>query len=173
MTAKLLEQLKIVAGFLPVDMQTAANQGDYVSMAHYRRLLVVLFKAVGTAGDDPIIALEQAQNVAGLNAKALTFTKIYKNQAPAGAPTVLTASDALVEVTQAAAASYTDAIAAEAAAIWAIEVRDTDLDIDGGFDCVAANVADVGGNAQLGCLFYILGEPRYPQSPTGMASAIV
>jgi hypothetical protein len=155
---RLVESTQIVSGFLPVDLQTAANSGDYVSLKDYNHLTVIFFKAVGTAGDDPVLALQQATAVAGTAAKDLTFTTIYKKQG------TLTAVGTFTKVTQAAAASYTDATSAEVAAIWVIEIDAQDLDVENNFDCVAANVADVGGNAQLGCLLYILSEPRYAQA---------
>jgi hypothetical protein len=155
---RLIEQMQIVAGFGPVDMQTAANDGDWVSLKNYNHVAVVLFKAAGTAGDDPTLTLEQATGVAGTGAKALTFTTIHTKQG------TLTSVGTFTKVTQAAAATYTDATSAEVAAIWVVEFDAQDLDVEGGFDCIRARVADVGGNAQLGCLFYLLSEPRYSQA---------
>lgn len=156
---RLIESTQIVSGFLPVDMQTAANDGDWVSLKDYNHLTVVLFKAVGTAGDDPTLTLEQATAVAGTGAKALTFNTIYTKQG------TLTAVEAFTKVSQTAAATYTDATSAEVAAIWVVEIDAQDLDVNNSFDCVRARVADVGaGGAQLGCLLYILSEPRYAQA---------
>jgi len=153
---RLVEDSQIVSGFLPVDLQTAANTGDWVSLKLYNHLAVVFFKNAGTAGDDPTITIEQATAVAGTGNKALTFTTIHTKQ-----DTVLTAVGTFTEVTQAAANTYTDATSAEDAAIWVIEFDGADLDSAAGFDCVQASVADVGGNAQVGALLYILSEPRY------------
>ena len=37
----LVEQMNIVSGFLPVDMQTGANSGDWVSLKHYNHCAIV------------------------------------------------------------------------------------------------------------------------------------
>lgn len=153
---RLVEQMQIASGFVPVDLQTAANEGDWVSLANYGHLAVVFFKAAGTAGDDPVLTLQQATDVAGSGAADLTFTTIHTKQGAA-----LTAVGQYTEVTQSAATSYTDATSAELQAIWIVEIQPEDLNRDDGFHCVRATVADVGGNAQLGCLLYLLSNPRY------------
>lgn len=149
------ENMQVCAGFGPVDMMTAANSGDWVSMKNHSHLTVILFKGVGTAGEDPILKLQQATAVAGTAAKDLLFTTIYTK---AG---TLTSIGTFTKVIQAAATSFVDATHAEVAAIYLIEVNAEDLDVAGGFDCVQASVADVGIAAQLGACLYILSEPRY------------
>ena len=93
------EKNQIAQGFLPVAMNTGANAGDWVSMKEFGRMAIVIFKAIGTAGDDPTITVKQAQDVSGTSPKALGFTEVRKKQAatnpvlyPSGAPT----ADALV-----------------------------------------------------------------------------
>ena len=65
----------VIPAFLPVDMQTGANNGQWVAMKHVGRLVCVLIKGAGTAGDDPIITLKQATSNTGASAKGLTFTR--------------------------------------------------------------------------------------------------
>jgi hypothetical protein len=152
------ENNNLSAGFVPVDMQTAANDGDWVSLKNYHHVSVVLFKAAGTAGDDPTLTMEQATTNTGTGAKALTFRNIYVKQG------TLTAVGTFTRVDQTAAATYTDLVSAEIQAIWVVEFDSDELDVDGGFDHIRGRVADIGGNAQLGCMLYILGEPRYAQA---------
>jgi len=149
---------QIVSGFVPVDMQTGANTADVVSMKGYNHLTIIFFKDAGTAGDDPTLTILQGTDVAFATNKALNFTDIYVKQ-----DTLLSTVGQFTHNTQAAANTYTDATSAEDQAIWVVEFDAQDLDTDNNFDCVRASVADVGGNAQLGCLLYILSEPRYPQ----------
>jgi hypothetical protein len=52
-----------------------------------------------------------------------------------------------------------------------IDVAAEDLDIANGFDCLKAAVADVGGNAQLGTLLYLLHDPRFATAPLPSAIA--
>jgi hypothetical protein len=164
MSLHILEKLQIVGGFVPVDLQTAANTGDYVSFKNYGRCAVVFFKAAGTAGDDPTITLTQAQDVAGTGVKNLTFDRIDVKQG------TLTA---IGQFTQLANTDhdYTEATSAEAQALWVIDVKAEDLDIANGFDCLKAAVGDVGGNAQLGSLLYLLHEPRFASVPLPSAIA--
>jgi len=153
---RFVETNQLVAGFVPVDLQDGANNGDWVSMKNYNHLTVVFFKDAGTAGDDPTLTVKQATNVSGGSEKALNFTTIYTKQG-ADLATVGT----FTKNTQAAANAYTDTASAEAQAIWVVEFDASDLDTNNNFDCVQASVADIGGNAQLGCLLYILSEPSY------------
>lgn len=147
----------IVSAIIPVDLQTAANNGDWVSMANYRKCVAVLFKGAGTAGDDPVFKLQQATAAAGTSAKDLNFTVIYSKVG------TQTSTANFTRTTQSAATSYTDATSAEAQAIIAVEIDAADLDVAGGFDFIQLSVADVGGNAQLGCGFYLMLDSRYGQ----------
>ncbi len=150
-----LETHDIVPGFIPVDMQSAANNGQYVNMSLCDRCVVVLFKAVGTAGDDPVFTLQQATSTGGGGLKALNVSRLrIKVGAIASTPL-------WTIVTQTAAATYTNTDSAEAASVIATEVLATDLDMANGFKYMRLTIPDVGGNAQLGCAFYILCGIRY------------
>lgn len=164
MNQHFLEKNQVVSGFVPVSM-TSALTGDYVSLKNYGRCAVVFFAAAGTAGDDPTITLTQAQDVSGTGVKALDFTRIDVKQG------TLTSVGTFTTVTQAAANTYTDAASAEVQKIWVIDVMAEDLDIANGFDCLKAAISDVGTNAQLGCMLYLLHEPRYASGT--LPSAIV
>jgi hypothetical protein len=137
-------------------------------MSKFSRLAIILFKGIGTAGQDPTLTVEQASDVSGTGAKSLTFTKIRTKQGAA-----LTAIGQYTEVTQTAANTYTHATSAEEETIWVVEFEDWELDTANAFDCVRATVADVGGAAQLGCLLYVLIEPRHAAKPADLPSAIV
>lgn len=165
MNKHFLEKVQIAAAFVPVDMSTAANNGDWVSLKNYGRVAIVLFKAAGTAGDDPVFTLRQAQDVGGAGAKELNFTRIDTKVG------TLTSVGTFTKVTQAAGNTYVDAVSAEAQAIMVVDIKAEDLDLANGFDCVQLQIPDVGTNAQLGCAFYLLHEPRYGKTP--LDSAIV
>jgi hypothetical protein len=168
---QLMEIAKLVSAIPPVDLSTAANNGDWVSLKFYDRCVIFVFAAVGTSGDNPVITLKQATDVTNSlsDAKALNFTTIYSNVA-----TALTSGDAFTAVTQAAANTYQSATAGDAAKqrIYAIEVKASDLDIDNGFDCLQVSIPDSGTNAQLGGAFYLLYGSRYAGSGTALPSAI-
>lgn len=162
----LLERLQIAAGFVPVNMATAANPGDWVSLKYYSRLLVLFFAGAGDAGEPPTITLEQATAVAGTGAKALNFTTLY---AKSGADIQAVAQWS--KITQAAANTYAMA-AGNTQKILAIEIDAEDLDVANGFDCVRASVGDVGSTSQIGCVVYLAADPKYGSAPAGMNGII-
>jgi hypothetical protein len=162
--ALLVEQAQICCGFVPVNLATAANPGDWISMKNFERLTVIFFAAAGTNGEDPTLTLEQATAVAGTSAKALNFTRIDTKQ---GAD--LFAIGTFTTVTQSAANTYTNTDAAENQKIWVVDVKAEDLDVDNGFDCVRASISDVGTSAQIGALLYIAWGAQYAPPLTAIA----
>ena len=154
-----LEIADIIPAFVPVDMQTAANNGQWIAMKDFSRLLCVLLKAAGTAGDNPVVTLQQATSNTGTGAKALNFTRARtKIGAVASTPQ-------WTIVTQTASSTYTPTSAASQAVI-AVEVQATDLDLANGFNYVQLSIPDTGTNPQLGAAFYIAYGIAYPQSVT-------
>lgn len=168
----LLEKINIVEGFPAVDLSTAANNGDWVSLKHYKRCAVVFISGIGTAGQDPAVVFLQASDVSGTGSKALNplAASAYKKQAATSLASTGAWSSAAADLTS---NTLTNTDAAEQSLIWVVDIAADELDVDNGFDCLRATVADVGGNAQPGYLCYLLHEPRYLAAPTGMLSAIV
>jgi hypothetical protein len=161
--------LDIVGAIRPVDLQDGANNGDWVSLKNCDRVIVVVHSAIGTAGDDPTLTLNQATDNAGTSSKVLTkIDTVYTKQAA----TSLLSTGAWTKETQTIASTYTEATSAEEEALWAVEIRAEDLDVDGGFDHLQAAVADVGSNAQLGAIYYILCGLKYPAAPESVISPL-
>lgn len=153
--AELGELAQVVSGFVPINLATGANSGDWVSLKNYERITFIFFKGAGTAGDDPTITIQEATAVAGTGAQDLAvISRVYVKQ---GADLAAVGQFTLVE--QAAAATYTDATSAELQAIWMIDVLAEQL--SDGFDCIRANVSDVGTNAQIGGLLYVMRGARF------------
>lgn len=165
MNKHILEKVQIVSAIVPVDLQTAANNGDWVSLKGYGRCAIVFFKAAGTAGDDPVFTLRQAKDVSGTTPKELNFTRIDTKVG------VQTGIGTFTKVAQAAGNTYVNTDSAEAQAVMVVDIKAEDLDVEGGYDCLQLQIPDVGGNAQLGCALYLLHEPRYATDP--LPSAIV
>ena len=166
---KLGADFDVISAIVPVDLQTAANDGDWFSLKNWQGCTVIVFKGAGTAGDDPSITIEQATSVAGGSAKVLNaISEFYKkigSQVATGTWTKVTQTlDELVTV---------DAVSAEAEGLWVFNIEADQLDVDGGFDCVRVRIADVGGNAQLGCALYLPHGPRYGATPANLPSSIV
>ncbi|EJN11842.1 hypothetical protein PMI42_04857 [Bradyrhizobium sp. YR681] len=164
--AHFVEKNQVVLGFKPVAMNTAANNGDYVSLKGYARCAVIFIKAVGTAGDDPTLSFKQATDVSGTGVKALGVTRIDKKQAATDLTAVgtftksTTDSPATNDTFNTTNGTWTNSDLAEQAAIVVADIKAEDLDIANGFDCITCNVGDVGTNAQLGTLIFVLHEPR-------------
>lgn len=159
----------IAPAFRPVDLQTAANDGDWVCLKGYQGVGILFHSAIGTAGDDPTLTLEQATSVAGGSSKALgAIATVFTKQAA----TNLLSIAGWTKVTQSAASTYTNDTSAEQEALWWVYVDAQQLDRANGFDCIRARVADVGGNAQLGAAYYFLMYPRFGATPANLVSPI-
>ena len=177
MAIKLLERLNIVPLNIPVDLDSGVLTTDIISMKGYESMLLVVFFADGTAGDDVTVTLAQCTDVANslsdntvINCleTGRIFTKLGADE------TALRALAAWTEETQATAdEAWTDATTGEQCGMYALEIKASDFDVDGGFDCLYASVDGDGGAAKLGCVFAIMGDPKYPTDPTLMADPLV
>lgn len=161
------EVFDIVPVILPLDLQTARS-GDWVSLKNAQGAYVVIFKGAGTDGDDPTFTLRQATAVAGTSAKdAAIITEYFEKEG------TLTSVGSWTRVTQSAAATIAPGDpSAQSEAIYVTRVETDLLDVDGGFDCITVNSADVGNNAQLGCVLFLLYGLRYGGRPDALPSAI-
>lgn len=159
----------IVPAFAPLDLQTARD-GDYVSFKNAKAMSVVVFKGVGTDGDDPSISFQQATDVAGTSAKDLAvITQYWEKEAV----TDLTGTGTWTRVTQAASATVAPGDpAAQSAAMYVFPIEADQLDVDNGFDCIRVRIADTGTNAQLGCAFYILHDLAVMATPANLPNSI-
>lgn len=159
-TSLFVERCQIAQAFAPINLSTAANTGDWVSLEKYGGVACVIFKAAGTAGDDPTFTIQQATSNAGAGAKDLTFTRIDSKE-----NADITTIGTFTTTTQAAAATYTNATLAEAEAIIVIDIQADMLDMANGFTHVNISCDDPGTNSQIGGGLYILYAPRYSDSP--------
>lgn len=170
MSSLILERFQIVEGFPAVNLATAANNGDYISLKHALRVAIVFTSGVGTAGEDPTLTLQQATDVSGTGAKALNIpsASAFKKQAATSLAAVAawTAAGSNVSTN-----TFTNDTSAEESALWVVELRPDELDIDNGFDCIRATVADVGASNQPGYLFYLV-ELKEQRAPANAVSVI-
>lgn len=157
------ESRQIVPAIVPVNLATAANNGDWVSLKNYQHLAVYVLKGAGASGEPPTITMKQATDVSGTSAKALNFTTIYtKNNAD------VTTVGTFTKVTQAAGNTYAPA-AGDTQGLYLIEFNAEDLDTENGFDCVQVSIPDVGSTSQIGAAWYVLSGPRYTPPPSAIA----
>lgn len=150
----ILEKLDFVSGIEPINIG-AARSSDVISLKNHHRVAIVFHKAAGSASEDPTLTILQATSVTPSNAKALNFTEIWTKQG------TLSAVGTWTKTTQAAGNTYTNTTASENQAVWVIDIKAEDLDVDNGFDCIQVTIADAGSVNQLAALMFILHEPRY------------
>jgi len=160
MMGMLLENLKVVPAFVPINSTGAGQDGDWVNLKNFRRCLILIQKGAW-AGGTPAVTVEQAKDASGTDGKALSFTKQYSG-------TALTA-DTLTENT---VTSNTFNLSATANEFHLIEFHAQDLDIANGFTHLRLRVATPGANADLISATYILGDPRVAAGPTVLPTVI-
>ncbi|GAA4226089.1 hypothetical protein GCM10022254_09890 [Actinomadura meridiana] len=152
-------------GVAPVDLQTAQT-GKRVSLRHAAGVSIVLFKGAGTAADDPTVTLKEHTASSGGTSQNLAVIDHYHLKAE----TALDGDETWETVTQSAAATIADpggdGTSAESQQIVVIEVDATSL--SDGYAYVSLDVADVGGNAQLGAVLYILRDLASQRAPDKM-----
>lgn len=157
-------------GFAPVDMSVAANTGKRLYMGNCDAVDVVLIKAAGTAGQDPVLTLNQHDAASAGNSSTLAVITKYWVKSEA----TLDNDENWVEVTQAAAATITDpggaGTSAEEQQIVVFTVSKDQL--TGANKYISVDVADVGANAQLGTVLYIMHGSIDKGAPSTMAKPL-
>lgn len=146
---RIVENMAIEVGAVPIDTTGAAVTGDYVSLRDYGKLVITICQGAW-AGGTPAVTLKQATDVAGTSEKALSFSWRWTKVALTG-----------TTFTKTAVSSDTFNLPAVANTINVIEVDATDLDVANGFDCVRLAIASPGANADLVCVHYLLAAPRF------------
>lgn len=172
----LMENIQFVSAFSAgTDINSDAD-GDWVSLKGFDGCLVIFHKAVGTAGDDPSIALNQATAVAGTGSKALTFNHIYHKIGGTGLTGVGTFTK--IDLTTATAdldlvsVNGVDLLSDINECIFVVNVRASDLDVDNNFDCLQLFIeGDDMGSACLASAYYLLYNCRYAGNPVPSAIA--
>lgn len=139
----------------PLDLATTGGLSSAsITLKNAKRATLLFVKAAGTAGDDPTITFTQGDGISGgnlTNGKALTaVTRIDTKRHASALPTTYTT------INQTAAATFTSDTLAEELGCVLIDITPEMLDVDGGFHAVRATIADVGTNAQLGALIWLI-----------------
>lgn len=147
--ALMVEQAKMVTGLAPIT--PSSSTPDYVSLKGYGKMTAVILVDNATTVTGSAITLKQATAVAGTGEKALAFTSVHAN-------TDTAAGDALTATTVSSNTFTTDSTNAKNL-MYVVEIEETDLDIDNGFDCVRVGTGDA-TNAVVSVL-YILWPAKY------------
>jgi hypothetical protein len=153
----------ISTGAAPVDVSTAAVTGKRVHLKNASAVTIVVFKGAGTAGDDPTFDLQEHTAASGGTSQDLDVINHYYVKQEA----TLDGDETWTKVTQSTASEVTgNGTSAEEQAIYVFEVSATQL--SDGFEWISLNVADVGTNAQLGSVLYLLHGIAVQRSPENL-----
>lgn len=158
----------ISAGIVPVDSQTAAMTGARVSLRNAGGCTIVVYKAAGTANDDPVLDLQQhTASSGGTTADLDIITEYWIKQ-----ETTLDGDETWTRVTQTAASEVTlNATSAETQMIVVIEVDATEL--TDGYDYISLDIADTGAaGAQLISSLYLLRDLAVGRTPANLVAPL-
>lgn len=160
----------VCIGAVPVDLSSAAVTGKRVALKGGGGLTIIVFKAAGTAGDDPTFTLKQHTASSGGTSSNLAVIDHYYLKSA----TTLAGTETWSKVTQSAAATIADpggaGTSAESQQILAIEVDAAQL--SDGYTHVSLDCADVGTNAQLGAILYLRRDLTVQRAPQALAASL-
>ncbi len=142
-------------GVAPLDLQTART-GKRVSLRNAQGVTIVVFKGIGTDGDDPTVTLqEHTASSSGTSQNLAIIDHYYLKTATTPG---LVGTETWTRFNQTAAATIADpggaGTSAQSEQILVIEVDGVKL--SDGFRYVSLSVGDTGTNAQLGAVLYVL-----------------
>jgi hypothetical protein len=158
-TARLDEQAKVVVGLAPITPSTTTP--DAVSLKNYERCSIIITVDNGATVTGSAIGLLQATDGANTSGKTLAFTRMLANQD-------IGAGDTWVE-TAVTSNTFTTLTTDNKNHAYIIDVKASDLDVDGGFDFIAVTT----GNAvnSVTSIIYVLYPARYAKAIQGTAVA--
>lgn len=146
------EVMGFAVGIAPSDLHGQANTGLWVNANGGYRIGVMFIKNVGTSTQDPVLTFQQAQDNQGTNAKALNYTRYRIMSNTSLSQTTLTQLPVTIV---AATNTLTLTGLATSYAVVLVEFKETDLDINNGFNHIQCSIANVGANAQIGEVHYM------------------
>lgn len=152
MNNSFVEDHKIVQGS-PIIGALATTNGDcdFVSLKGYRKCTILIQVDNASTVTGGAVLLKQATVVAGTDEKALAFASMMANIDTG-------ATDTLV-ATAVTSNTFTTDTTDNKNLMYVIEINETDLDVDNGFDCLRVDVLLM-ANA-VGCVTYILSGCKY------------
>lgn len=158
----------ISAGIVPVDSQTAAMTGKRVSLRNAGGCTIVVFKAAGTANDDPVLDLQQHTASSGGTTADLDIIDHYYIKQEA----TLDGDETWTRVTQTAASEVTlNSTSAETQMIVVIEVDARSL--SDGYDYISLDIGDTGAaGAQLISCLYLLRDLAVQRTPANLVAPL-
>jgi hypothetical protein len=156
----------LACGWAPTSMH-AALTGNRISLQNYGGVTIVFFSGAAGTTDDPAPSLQQhTAYTGGTTADLAIMDTIYRKS-----ETTLDGDEAWTKTTQTAAAIMTGVAGeAEKQKIYVIEV-DADQLTDG-YTHISVNHADLGTDAELCCILYILRDLKVQRTPANMPNPL-
>ncbi len=169
-TRDLADRIQFAVGFIHADLAAAAQVGDWVSLARFDRVHILLITSIGIATEDPQIHVEEADDVAGTSAANLAV--ITKGDMKQGVD-LTDSTDLEVQLftraTQAAShlfPSGANIAHGEEQSITLVTIEKSQLTV--GATAIRAKFADVGATEQRATLLYLLEGPSELVMPTAI-----
>lgn len=164
MNLDFLSNFDIIPADQVADMASTALTGDRINMEEYQSVLIVVNKGIGTAGQDPVLAVKQHTAATSGSSKALQTETVYSKLDAADITTVTE----WTTNTQTAADTYTDATSAEKEGLMVIQVNAEQFDQENGYTYLSLDFASPGAGAQIiGVQYHTLGK-RYKGETTNV-----
>lgn len=165
----LFENSKIVPAFQ--DQTGAAIAGDWISMKHYKKCLILVHEMRGANATATVLRVDKATSVAGADqSTGITLNNFWQVKDLAsvtgdvGASALVGASDTWTKGT--AAASITSEVTQSVGEWYAIEIDGSELwSSTADYDCIQLQVVSSNGAHYLSA-WYILYEPKFAEDLT-------
>lgn len=152
MNKHLAEQVGLKQAFIPQDINGVGVIGERISMEAHKVAIVIECNA---GAGEVVASLKQHNAASAGTSKALNIFNHYYIKKDAETKFTKTEVDAEVGV------ASVDAGVAGVKGILVLEVLDTDLDINGGFDHISVDIATPGANAKIVGGLYEVNSPRF------------
>ena len=160
MSFRFIQNSNPTQAFATVDLNDGVVTGDWVNMALYNHVALMLTHADVAAV--VTYTIEQADSASGGNNKALDFTVYYDKEGTVD----LTAVGTWTRNTRAATNTIATTSGSEAMVV--VEFDAADLDADAGFTFVQCSVSDPGAACPGSGVWHLM-EPRFAQQITDSA----
>ncbi len=158
-SAQLVQNVKILEGIAPVDINNIVTNTKPVSMKNYGHCTFVIDCGVIHGSSSATAQVWEATSVAFSTAKTLNMDSYWVNTASGAIYTNTTATDDCVPI-----------IGTSDAKTFIVEVDADQLDADNGYDCLRLDISSPGAYSTILGVTTILSEPRYTGSEEAQPS---
>ena len=153
MNKHLAEMIGLKQAILPQDIASAGANGERISMGEGHKIAIVIECNAGAG--NVVASLQQHDAASGGNSKVLNVFNHYYIKKDAETKFTKTEVDPEVGV------ASVDAALAGVKGCLVLEILDTDLDINNGFNHISVDIADPGASAKIIGAMYNVSPSRF------------